>query len=265
MSEPLKTAQFQRPDCTNRYALIACEVLYRECCHLTATGRHTIDHFWLSQGLHDLGPERMSARIQEQIDSLPGGVHDAVLLGFGLCNNGIAGLRAGEVPLVVPKAHDCITLFLGSRCRYRELFDGAPGTYYLTTGWLERDDSVAEDDEGATIQDQLGLGMSWEELCEKYGEENAAFVAETMGDLTQNYSRLVYIRMPFEQDSHFEDTARAGAQAKGWEFASVPGDLRLLSNLLAGHWDEDFVVAQPGETLAPSYDEHVVCPCSCGN
>jgi len=254
-------SKFEKPKGMKRYALIACEVLYRECCHLTATTRNTVDHIWLSQGLHDLGPERMSARIQQAIDAVPVGVYDAILLGFGLCNNGVVGLHAGELPLVIPKAHDCITLFLGSRCRYRNLFDGAPGTYYLTTGWIERDDSVLEDSQGGTIQDKLGLGMSWEDLCEKYGEDNAAFIAETMGDLTQHYSRLVYIRMPFEQDSCFEDAAREGARSRGWEFESIPGDLSLLCNLVDGRWKDDFIVLQPGDSVAPSYDDHVICSC----
>jgi hypothetical protein len=59
----------------------------------------------------------MSARIQESIDRVDPARHEAVLLGYGLCNNGVVGLHA-PVPLVISRAHDCITLLLGSRERY---------------------------------------------------------------------------------------------------------------------------------------------------
>jgi hypothetical protein len=37
---------------------------------------------------------------------------------YGLCNLALTSLRARAVPVVVPRAHDCITLYLGSRQRY---------------------------------------------------------------------------------------------------------------------------------------------------
>jgi len=38
---------------------------------------------------------------------------------------------------VVPRAHDCITLLLGSKERYAKLFGERPGTYWYSAGWLE--------------------------------------------------------------------------------------------------------------------------------
>jgi hypothetical protein len=241
-----------------RFLLLACEVLYRELSHLCARTPHRIDPVWLSQGLHDLGSERMVAEIQKRIDEVQPEDYDAILLGFALCNNGTLGLRCEHTPLVMPKAHDCITLFLGSRARYRELFDQNPGTYYLTTGWMERDDSKAGA-AGDSVQDQMGLGMSYAEMVEKYGEENAKFLAETMGGMTVHYNRMLYIRQDYEEDLGFEEEAQAAAAERGWEFAQVDGDLRLLGNLVNGEWDEETAVAQPGETFAATYDDAVLC------
>jgi len=56
--------------------------------------------------------------------------HDAIVLAHGLCGEATAGLRAGSIPLVVPRSHDCITIFLGSRDRYTTEFTGNPGTYW---------------------------------------------------------------------------------------------------------------------------------------
>ena len=84
------------------------------------------------------GGKPMAAKIQEAVDRTPEGVYDAILLGYGLCGNGLDGLTARHTRLVLPRAHDCIALLMGSRERYRAYFEANPGTYYRSTGWLER-------------------------------------------------------------------------------------------------------------------------------
>ena len=49
------------------------------------------------------------------------------------------------------------------------------GTYFKTTGWIERDE-VAEELKQLSIPNQMGMDMSYEELVEKYGEDNARFL-----------------------------------------------------------------------------------------
>ena len=80
----------------------------------------------------------MRERVQAAVDQSGGETYDAILLAYGLCNYGVRGLHA-EVPLVLPRAHDCITLLLGSRQRYAEYFAVNPGTFYQSPGWIERD------------------------------------------------------------------------------------------------------------------------------
>jgi len=247
-----------RPEHSQHFVLIGCEVLFREVCHLSAACRNMVDHVWLCQGLHDLGPDKMSARLQEEIDAVDEGACDAILLAFGLCNNGILGLTARHTPLVIPRAHDCITLFLGSRQRYREHFDAQPGTFYLTSGWLERDENAVLEERGTAIPDQLGLGASMEQLRAQYGEENAQYIMETLGDLTRHYSRIAYIEMDFTRDLGFREKASQTAAGKGWEFELLQGDLGLLQRLLDGEWDEDFLVVAPGCAVAASYDEQIL-------
>src|SRR6056297_1852829 len=103
------------------FKLISCEIFYREMCAAVARSPHRIDIEFLPKGLHDLPPGEMPARVQAAIDAVPAEEYDAILLGFALCNNGLAGITARECPLILPRAHDCITLFLGSRTRYREI------------------------------------------------------------------------------------------------------------------------------------------------
>ena len=102
-------------------------------CRLAAQCDHVVDVEFLRKGLHDAGQGTMLENIQRAVDEVSAQTYDAILLGYGRCNNGIAGLRANDLPLVIPRAHDCITFFFGGRDRYEEYFFQNPGTYYRTT------------------------------------------------------------------------------------------------------------------------------------
>jgi hypothetical protein len=117
------------------FKVIACEVTFREICMAAARSVNLVDLEFLTQGYHD-NPDIGRARLQEKIDSLPQGRYDAVLLVYALCNNMLVGLRARDIPVVFPRAHDCITFFMGSKERYARYFGN---TQALTTthpaGW----------------------------------------------------------------------------------------------------------------------------------
>ena len=236
--------------------VLCCEVFFREVCLLAANSPHTIDLAFLPKGLHDLGVERMVPRLQEQIDAVTGKDYDAILLVYGLCNNGIVGLKARDTRLVAARAHDCITLFMGNRQRYLDYFHAHPGTYYRTTGWIEHADSTGAGEE--TVSQKLGLAMRYEELVQKYGEDNAQYIWETLGNQTQNYDRLTYIRMGLECEEPFRDMARHEAEKKGWTFDEVEGSMELLRKAIHGEWDEDFVVIEPGQTISVTHDESII-------
>ena len=121
-----------------RLRIVACEIFFRELCHLAARSARKVDVEFLPKGLHDQGGGAMRERLQAAIDATDPGRHDAVALAYGLCNNGLVGLRARALPLVLLRAHDCITAFLGSRARYARYFDERPGTLDGDLGLLHR-------------------------------------------------------------------------------------------------------------------------------
>ena len=238
--------------------LIACEVMYREFCHVIASAPHTIDIEFVLKGLHDLGAEPMRERLQEVVDRVPPDTYQAILLGYALCNNGVVGLTARHTPLVIPRAHDCITLFLGSKERYDQYFYDNPGVYFTTSGWIERG-AVASELASQTVQRRTGMDSSYEELVAKYGEENAQYLWETLCNTLRNYSQYTYIEMGIEPDDRFERQTREDAQRRGWSVEKVAGDMRLFRALVSGDWDErEFLVVPPGCRIVAQVDEHIV-------
>ena len=241
-----------------RYRLIACEVMFRECAAAMANCKAIVDPEFLPKGLHDIGEAGMSSRIQSAIDATDPATYDAILLAYGLCNNGVRGLHAMR-PLVLPRAHDCITLLLGSRQRYAEYFAANPGTYYKSPGWIER--NTDPNDSPASIPARLGLLRDRAALAAQYGEDNADFLMETMGNWLQNYRKLAFIDTGVGDTAGYLDFSTRFARDKGWEMERVSGSLALIEGLLSGDWpEEDFLVLPPGERIDASWDERIVCP-----
>src|ERR1035441_5592619 len=109
-----------------KFKFIGCEIVYREACYLAATGPNQVDVEFLRKGLHDLERADMQTNIQGNLDAghppAPRGGFEAILMDYARCNDGLTGIRARTLPLVIPRAHDCITFFFGSRDGYKEYF-----------------------------------------------------------------------------------------------------------------------------------------------
>ena len=248
------------------FKVIACEIAYREICYVAAQSRHLTDLEFLTQGLHD-HPCQGCHTVQERIDAVPAGKYDAILLGYSLCGNLITGLRASHTPLVIPRAHDCITWFVGSHERYLRLADAHTGCYYYTSGWLEclRRRGLATPKDGAPLLPTRGgfssnTRTAYEEWVQKYGEERARYLAEVMEQWTENYTHGVLIDFDFTRQLHLREQVQQICQDRGWQFEQIDGDLHLLQRWLDGEWDEDqFLVVKPGTKVMPSYKENIIC------
>ncbi len=234
--------------------LIGCEVILRELCNGVARSPHQVDFEYLPKGLHDLGGKKMAAELQARIDAVAEGAYEAIVMGYGLCGNGMDGVTARHTMLVVPRTHDCIALLMGSRERYQEYFDANPGTYFRSTGWLERGKSLQQ----LTHQTQ-GMEESLEKMIERYGEDNGRYLYEELTRYRTTYSKMTYIATGLETSTRFEDESRAEAEKNNWKFERLEGNLALLNRLLDGEWDGgDFLVARPGQMFHACYDERIM-------
>jgi hypothetical protein len=126
--------------------VLACDVLRREINYLSSLSPCLVDTFFLPRGLHEF-PDKLRTLLGEEIEKANNEElvyrkriehYDYIFLAFGLCDNSIVGLKSSRIPLAVPRAHDCITLILGSKERYSTLFREASGTYWYSRGWIER-------------------------------------------------------------------------------------------------------------------------------
>jgi hypothetical protein len=245
------------------YKLIACEIAFRELCYAAARSRNLIDLEFLTQGYHDI-PATGRTEIQKRIDAVPTGRYDAILLGYGLCSSILTGLTTAHTPLVIPRAHDCITFFLGSKERYQECFNSKPGTYYYTSGWLEcakRRGSTGPIWGGASLPAgaNTSLKATFEQWVQKYGEDQAKYLLEEMSRWTDSYSHGSLITFDFVKHLKLQEEVRQICAERGWEYDELEGDLGLLRKLLDGEWPEpDFLIVRPGQKVVATNDAQVI-------
>ena len=238
-----------------RLKIIACCVLFRELSLCSAYSPHLIDVDFLHRSLHE-EPDRLREEVQKRIDQNAGAGYHALLLGYGLCSNGIANLVARDTPLIIPKGHDCITLLLGSREAYNRTFWESPGTYYYTPGWIEREGLQRE---RTSVQGEEARERTYQEYVAKYGEDNARYLMEVLHSWQKNYNRALFIEMGLVDMEEHKEQVRKVAQEYNWRYDETKGDLKLLRALADSQWDTgDFLVVPPGGRTAPAYSEEII-------
>ena len=174
-----------------------------------------ISILFMDYGLH-LTPRKMRAELQSRIDALDS--PHRILIGFGLCGNGLAGLKARQHTLIIPRVDDCVSLFLGSREAYLQAFHAEPGTYYLTPGWLECGGEPMTE---------------YRKCCEKFGPDKAEFIADSM---YRRYRKVCFIALTPEDLILYRPLAQQVAgfcrQRWGWQYEERIGSDALIRKLL---------------------------------
>ncbi|MGI6384736.1 MAG: DUF1638 domain-containing protein [bacterium] len=237
--------------------VIACGVLARELYHLAAVARNIIDIQLLPQGLHN-EPDKLRQRLQQRIDAVleEGMDYDAILLGYGLCSNGLAGITARNIPLIVPRGHDCITILLGSKEAYKDYFDAHGGVYWYSPGWIERSLPPGKERYERTLQQYI----------ERYGEDNALYLMETENNWHKEYSLATYIDWEMPDSEEYKGYTRECAAYLGWGYDEFTGDEGLLQRLLNGDWNnDDFLTVPPESMIVPNVNSPEIIACKLCN
>ena len=211
----------------SRTKIVACATVIEEMLPLLPDG---MAYEILDFGLH-LTPEKLRHKLQETIDAASAEV-DTIILGYGLCSMAVVGLKATGCTLVVPRVDDCIAIFLGSHAAYKQQASQEPGTYYLTKGWIEVSDTPFEE---------------YNRLVELYGPERADRMIKLV---LKNYTRLAFIDTGQYEQERYRDYARRTAERFELRYEEISGSTALIKKMLFGPWDDDFVIARPGDTIS---------------
>ena len=237
------------------FKLIACEVFFREISLCAAVSPHTVDVELTEKGAHDKS-DFLRDLIQSKIDAAEKSAraYDAVLLGYGLCGNAASGIHARSVPLVIPRAHDCCTVFLGSRKAFEDRFKDNPSLPFSSAGYMERGGKLMREADTGLVP---GAGGSLEELIARYGEENGRYLHETLSPGRSHGAgdTLVFIDVPELAHLGYAEKCRLRAEEAGMKIEVMRGDTRLIRMLLSGEWDpREFLIVAPGQRIRGVYD-----------
>ncbi len=197
-------------------------------------------------------PGKMQQALQDAID----GVEEPslIVLAYGLCGNGLNGIKAGKHVLLIPRVDDCIAIMLGSRQAYLEQFRKEPGTYYLGRGWLEAD--VSNLTRTGTTDARHGADplTTYEAYTAQYGLETAQWL---MDQMYQHYNRLAFVAHTQAEMDKYRPRAQEIAcfcERWGMRYEEMLGSNRYVRRLIEvaaalDRADGEFLVIPPGGEL----------------
>jgi len=207
--------------------VLACSVMEKE---IKQFQNGQMEFKFLDYGLHRT-PENMAKAIQSEIDKVSEKDYEGIVLGYGLCSNGIVGINSKKHRLIIPRIHDCISLFLGSIESYQSQSKEYPGTYYLTPGWIEKGQTPIS---------------KYKSYAQSYGEETARWV---LHEEMKHYTRIVFIDTGVYPPEPYRKMARENAEFLGVTYEEIQGSSELFKKLLRGPWDNDFLIIDKNQNV----------------
>ena len=231
-----------------KLAVIACGVLALDIRYVAQKLGLDVAFKFLPGGLH-ASPNTLREKLQAAIDEISAaGDCERIAIGYGICGRGTIGIQARNVPLAMPKVHDCIALFLGGDAAYRREFNRYPGTYYVSAGWCEENTEPM-----GQRRQRVNYGeekLYFDDLVERYGERAARETFRFLSTWQQNYQRAALIETEAGHAAKYEQRARDMASEYGWKYEKIQGDSALIRRLLTTEeTDESILVVPPEQAI----------------
>ncbi|NBR09813.1 MAG: DUF1638 domain-containing protein [Opitutaceae bacterium] len=230
-------------------AVIACNVLEAEVRHYAADLAQIRTLIFMPQGLHN-EPARLQNELQLAVTAAEADpLVTAIALVYGLCSRGVENLRHDRCPLVIARAHDCVTLFLGDKERYATYLREHPGTYWYSPGWIK-----SHTPPGPERTEKLRA-----QYAEKFDVDDVDYLMEMEAHWVANYNRAAYVGLGIGETQKDQAYTQRCAACLGWDYDHVKGDPALLRALLAGEWDQQrFLVVPPRHVIRLTADETII-------
>ncbi|MFO1501372.1 MAG: DUF1638 domain-containing protein [Verrucomicrobiota bacterium] len=201
--------------------LISCEMFQPEIQAALARSNNNVEVEFLPKALHQLPPDQIVRALQTRIDQVRTAAFHAVLLAAGSCKHAFAGLTARTVPLVLPRAKDCISLLLQG--------PGAPSVPLLPPR--------------ARVHPPRRRPRIDRSLCQR--SPGAYWVVPVQSPVPGASHRAALSDRYSRWDGRFA-WSPSPDHSSGAEAPAVPS-LSLLDMLIEGYWNyTDFLVVAPG-------------------
>lgn len=234
---------------SSKVAVIACAVLEPEVRHFSAGADHIAEMTFMPMGLHE-NPPVLQRELQGAIDRAEANPEvETIVLVYGLCGRGVENLQHARCPLVIARAHDCVTLFLGDRNRYAEHQRNHPDTYWYNPGWIRGRASPGPERE-AYLRNQY---------ARDYDADDIEYLIEMDRSALAHYREAAYVGLGLGDAAGEVSYTKTCAACQGWAFKEVPGDPALLQGLLSGDWDEQrFLIVPPDHVIELTGDDDIM-------
>jgi len=188
-------------------------------------------------------PDKLRVELQKFLDNLTE-TFDFVVLGFGLCGGALNGLKSGKHTLVIPKSHDCITFYLGSKERYNEMVDKYENKcYWFTPSFFKQEYLPVK-----SFNDK-----KWQDYADKYDEDTADYLMEIELAPLKNYTHLMLVddfSAPTEGMAGF---AEQTANEYNWKIGVFDVVYDMFDMFFKGTYDENvFLTVLPENTVVQS-------------
>ena len=244
-----------------RIKLICCDVFLRPVSAFVATSPHIIDVEYVPMLAHNKS-DILRADLQARINAATAArKYDLLILSYGLCGNSTVGLTC-PVKMIMPRIHDCCTMFMGSKEKFAQEFGGNLSMRWCTSGYYERC-HMENGLDGHPASRKTH--PEYRALAEQYGEENAEYIWDTMHPEIET-PEAAYIKIKGFEIPGYEAGYRSLVEAQGKTLHVLEGDAAYIQTMINGPWDDErFLTINPGEKISAVYDmEQVVTAIKAG-
>jgi len=225
--------------------IIACAVLAVDLKHSAKKLGLDIGYKFLEAGLHN-NPNLLKKKLQTAIDKVSAsGLYNRIIIGYGICGKGTIGIQSRNIPLCIPKVHDCISLFLGGDAEYKEQFKKYPGTYYLSAGWCEeKTEPVSQRKQYANFGETR---LNFTDLVDEYGKDTAKQTFDFLNSWQKNYQRAAFIETGAKKSPKYEKYALEMANEYHWKYDKIKGKQDLIEKMIIADISTPDILVVPPE------------------
>lgn len=213
--------------------IIACESMKNE---LMYYNDKNMDIEFIPMGLH-AHPDKLHTELQSRIDKVEN--CSRIVLAFGLCGGALKNIKS-KYPITIPKVHDCVPLFLGSREKFKEIQSSIVGTLYLSNGLM------SEDSQGKL----LSMLNEHNIMAEKYGEKKALKLFRRM---FENYTDIRFIETEVKAAEKSIEDSKKMAELLELNYSTMKGSKDYMYSIMNGPYDDERFINIPSNTSIDEY------------